>query len=415
VEGGVLTANEKSDGRPTNVPVDRYRVFDYTSDPLKAATPFDAYLEFRGDPAFWSPVAGGFWVLTDASSIRDCFQDPATFSNRNIGLGYTDYSRKMIPEQLDPPEHGKYRRLLAPFFTPGAVGRLEADAREICVSLLDEILPQGQCDFVEEFAGRYPQIVFLRHVLNLPLADMDTFLGWEHNIMRHPRDPESAETSSKELWDYLRETIADRLARPTEGDLLSELLAGSVDDRPVTEDEVLDMAWLLFLAGLDTVTSALSFSFHYLATHPEHRSQLIENPSLIPPAIEEFLRYHSFVSSVRTATRDVEFHGIELREGDRILPASVLAARDPEEFDRPDEMIFDRPANRHMAFGAGPHRCLGAHLARLEMKVAIEEFHRRMPEYQLLPGGPVVFHAAGTMGMDALPVCWSVVDEEGVA
>ena len=111
----------------------------------------------------------------------------------------------------------------------------------------------------------------------------------------------------------------------------------------------------------------------------------------------------------------MEFHGIELREGDRILPASVLAARDPEEFDRPDEMIFDRPANRHMAFGAGPHRCLGAHLARLEMKVAMEEFHRRMPEYRLLPGGPVVFHAAGTMGMDALPLCWSVVDEEGVA
>jgi cytochrome P450 len=183
----------------------------------------------------------------------------------------------------------------------------------------------------------------------------------------------------------------------------------------VTEDEVLDMAWLLFLAGLDTVTSALSFSFHFLATHAEHRHQLMENPALIPSAVEELLRYHSFVSSVRTATRDVEFHGIELREGDRILPASVLAARDPEEFERPDQMVFDRSANRHMAFGAGPHRCLGAHLARLEMRVAIEEFHRRVRDYELLPGGRVLFHAAGTMGMDALSLRWTALDRVAVA
>jgi cytochrome P450 len=411
----LLTASDDFDGRPAHVPADRYRVFDYTSDPLKAATPFEAYLEFRGEPAFWSPVAGGFWVLTDATSIRECFQDAVTFSNRNIGLGYADYSRKMIPEQLDPPEHGKYRRLLAPFFTPGAMSHLEVHAREICGSLLDVMVSHGQGDFVDDFAGQYPQIVFLRYILNLPLEDMDTFLGWEHNIMRHPRDPETAEASSKDLWDYLRGTISDRSAHPIEGDLLSELLAGTVDERPVTEDEVLDMAWLLFLAGLDTVTSALSFSFHFLATHSEHRRQLIENPELIPQAVEELLRYHSFVSSVRTATRDVEFHGIELREGDRILPASVLAARDLEEFERPDEMVFDRSANRHMAFGAGPHRCLGAHLARLEMRVGIEEFHRRVSDYQLLPGGRVVFHAAGTMGMDALPLRWSIVYGAGVA
>jgi cytochrome P450 len=413
-QGELLTANDISEGRPANVSVDRYRVFNYTSDPLKAATPFDAYLEFRGEPAFWSPVAGGFWVLTDASSIRDCYQDPSTFSNRNLGLGYTDYSRRMIPEQLDPPEHGKYRRLLAPFFTPGAVSRLEADARGICGSLLDEVLPLGQGDFVELFTGKYPQVVFLRHILNLPLDDLDTFLGWEHNIMRHPRDPETAEMASKQLWDYLRETIADRLASPIDGDLLSELLAGTVDERPVTEDEVLDTTWLLFLAGLDTVTAALSFSFHFLATHPKHRRQLIGDPSLVSRGIEELLRYHSFVSPVRTATRDVEFHGIELREGDRVLPASVLAARDPEEFDRPDEMIFDRAVNRHMAFGAGPHRCLGSHLARLEMRVAIGEFHRRVSDYELAPGGRTLFHAAGTMGIDALPLGWSVADVVGM-
>jgi cytochrome P450 len=402
-----LTTQEVPAGCPAHVPADRYRVFDYTTDPLKGVTPFDAYLEFRGQPPFWSPVAGGFWVLTDAESIRDCFQDAYTFSNRNIGLGYTTYSRKMIPEQLDPPEHGKYRRILSPFFTPGAAQKLTSDMRDICITTLHQFADDGHCDFVDQFASRYPQIIFLQHIMNLPVSEMETFLRWEHDMMRHPRNGDAAAASSNALLAYLGETIADRFAKPIDGDLMSDLSRATIDDRPITEAEVLDIAFLLFAAGLDTVTSALSFSFHYLALHPDKRQQLVNDPSIIPTAIEELLRYHSFVSSVRTATRDVDFHGINIKEGERVLPVSVLAARDPAEFERPDEVVFNRATNRHIAFGAGPHRCLGSHLARLEMKVALEEFHRLIPDYELQPDAQVRFHAAGTMGVDILPLRWT--------
>ena len=271
---------------------------------------------------------------------------------------------------------------------------------------MDEFAADSACDLVEQFTGVYPQVVFLRHVLHLPVEQMEMFLAWEHDVMHHPIVPEQAARSSQAVIDYLTEVVARRARDPLPNDLLSELLAMPIDDRLMTQDEVIDIAFLLFAAGLDTVTSALSFSFHYLARNPDKRRQIVDDPSIIPAAIEELLRYHAFVSSVRTATRDVEFHGISIKEGERVLPVSVLAARDPAEFPDPDEMRFDRPANRHIAFGTGPHRCLGSHLARMEMKVALEEWHRRIPDYELQPGVLVNFHAAGTLGIDNLPMRW---------
>jgi cytochrome P450 len=394
-------------GCPVHVPPDQFRRFDYIADVLSAPTPFDGYLRLRGERPFWSDVSGGFWVLTDAAAIRECYQDAATFSNCNIGLGYTEYSRKMIPEQLDPPEHTKYRKLLSPFFTPASARRMTAGIRKICLAELDKFAGRGHCEFVEEFAGRYPQIVFLQHVLNLPVEEMETFLSWEHDMMRHPRHEAAATASAEALWAYLTETIRQRSRSPMPGDLLSDLLQMDLDGRRISHDEVLDIAFLLFAAGLDTVTSALSLSFYYLSQSPLYRDQIIADPAIIPMAVEEMLRYCSFVSSVRTATRDVEFHGAAIKAGDRILPPSVLAARDPQEFDQPDEIDFNRPIKRHLAFGAGVHRCLGSHLARVELQVAFEEIHRRMPDYHLLPGASVRFHAAGTLGADNLPLRWT--------
>jgi cytochrome P450 len=402
-----MTTTVPPAGCPAHVPGDRVRVFDYAVDPLEDGSPVDGYLKFRGEAPFWSPVAGGFWVLTDQESIRACLQDADTFSNRNIGLGYDGRpGLVMIPEQLDPPEHTKYRRLLSPHFTPGAAARLEPEVRRIVVAEIDRFVEDGACDFVEQFAGRFPQIVFLQHILNFPVEEMETFLEWERDMMHHPRDVAAAEQAAQSLLGFLRRTIAERAARPMADDLITSLLAASVDGRPMTEEEVLSIAYLLFLAGLDTVTAALSFGFHLLAREPALRREIVDDPALAPAAVEELLRYHSFVSPIRTATRDVEFHGVTMRTGDRILPASALAARDPNEFPDPDVVDFHRAANRHIAFGAGPHRCLGSNLARVEFKVALEEWHRRIPRYELDPSGEVRFHAAGVLGVDTLPLRW---------
>ena len=394
-------------GCPAHVPPDQFRHFDYIDDIESAPTPFDGYLQFRGEQPFWSDVSGGFWVLTDAAAVRDCFQHPEDFSNRNIGLGYTEQSRLMIPEQLDPPDHGKYRKLLSPFFTPASARRLQEGIRAVCQAELDKFVHRGHCDFVEEFAGRFPQIVFIQYIMNFPVEELETFLGWEHDIMRHPVEESAAKASAQELWSYLAETIQKRTRDPLDGDILSGLTQAEVDGRPITQDELLDMAWLLFAAGLDTVTQALSFSFYYLARSPRHRDQIVANQGIIPMAVEELLRYCSFVNPIRTATRDIEFHGANMKAGDRIVPSAALASRDPAEFDRPDDIIFDRPIKRHMAFGAGVHRCLGSHLARLQLQTAFEEIHRRMPDYELQPDVEIRFHGAGVMGADNLPLRWS--------
>lgn len=397
-------------GCPAHVPPERQRAFNYATDPLKTDTPFDAYLAFRDEPAFWSTESGGFWVLTDADSVREAYQNTDLFSSRNIGLGYTGYPELMIPEQLDPPEHRKYRSLLASWFTPNTAKRLEPVIRQTCGAVIDSFIDQGSANLIPVFLGRFPQSVFLEQIIHLPLSELEQFLHWEHQMLRHPQIPENAIQAGKELRAYLAAVIAERGRKPLENDFISDLLTREVDGRPITQREVGNIAYLLFLAGLDTVTTALALAFNFLATHPRHRAQLLADTSedgITSPAVEELLRYHAFVSPVRTANFDADFFGIPLRRDDRILAPSVLASRDPKEFPDPDVVRFDRPSNRHMAFGAGPHRCLGSHLARVEVKVAMQEFHRRVSDYELQEGAQVSYHAAGVMGLDNLPVRWT--------
>lgn len=393
---------------PAHIPQDRVRTFDYGAIPEDCRTPFESHLQFRGEPPFWSPLSGGFWVLTDARTVRDAYQRPEDFSNRDNGLGYAELPDLLIPEQLDPPQHRKYRALLASWFTPAAAKRLESTIRDTCTEIVDTFADTGETDLIPSFVGRFPQMVFLRHIINLPASDLDMFLDWERKMIHAPTQRDEVFTAATELRAYLSEVIASRQARPLDNDMISGMLSSEIDGRPVTHSEILNTAFLLFLAGLDTVTAALSMSFLHLATHAEQRKQINDDPALVDPAIEELLRHYSFVTPTRTVTRDLDFHGAPLRAGDRVLPSSVLAARDPQEFERPDEVDFTRTSNRHMAFGAGPHRCLGAHLARTEMKVALEEFHRRVPEYELQPGCKADFHAGSMIGLNTLPLRWDV-------
>jgi cytochrome P450 len=413
-----LTARVSADaplGCPVHVPADQFHHFDYIADVDstfrfgvdRARTPYDSYLRFRGERPFWSDASGGFWVLTNQQQVRDCYLAPETFSNRNIGLGYTAFPRTMNPDQLDPPEHTKYRKLLLPFFHPTGARALEPQIREIARREIANWRHAGRVEFVEEFASRLPQIVFLQHYLHFPVEEMETFLAWEHAMVRHPKEPAEVIAASEALMGYLDQTIDERAKSPLDNDLLSYLVRSQLDGRPVTKDEVLDMGFLLFLAGLDTVTASLSLSFYFLAQRPDLRDRLVKTPAIIPDAIEELLRYVGFVNTIRTANIDIDFHGAPMRAGDRILPAAVLVGHDAKEYDRPDEIDFDRPSKRHIAFGVGIHRCLGSHLARVELEVAFQELHRAMPDYQIEHGGEVRFHGAGILGCDRLPLLFT--------
>jgi cytochrome P450 len=393
--------------RPDHVPAGLVRDVDHVFGADFLRDPFVAFRDLRDARVLWSPRHGGYWILTRIEDIRTALQRPHDFSSRATGIpAHVSRAEKLAPLELDPPEHTGYRRAIAPLFAPKAVTARTAAIDRTCAEFLDAVAGRGRAEFVADFAQPFPTVVFT-NILGLPAGEAAKFVRW-NNLLLHSQDqPEVRRSAGIEINDYLRELIADRHANPRD-DVVSALLASDIEGRPATRAQVQNLCFLLFVAGLDTVTAALTWSFHFLAGHPEHRRQLVERPELLPGAVEELLRVHSFINPARTLTRDVEFAGVTMREGERVLLSTTLAGQDSDEFADVLEVRFDRPANRHLAFGAGPHRCAGSHLARDEIRTALRQWHARIPDYRIDEREPVSIHAGGAMGLDRLSLVWEV-------
>jgi cytochrome P450 len=316
----------------------------------------------------------------------------------------------MIPEELDPPEHAKYRRLLNAPLAPGAVRARTGQIRAQAVSLIDDLAPRGGCDFLADFAQNFPTTIFM-NVMGLPAEKTAEFISRAPTVLHvtAAQDPDFSKrgAAALEIIADIAAAVAARRARPRD-DMLSLLVNSTVDDRPLNEDELYELGFLLYLAGLDTVANVLTYSFRYLAGNPRLRRRLRDEPDLIPDAVEEFLRYFSIASTVRVVTRDAEFAGCPMKSGDRVVLPTASAGRDGGQYPDPDEFRLDRIPNPHLAFGAGPHRCAGAHLARLELRIALEEWHRRIPDYELADDTPIPEHVGAVAGLTALPLRWPV-------
>ncbi|GAA5153411.1 cytochrome P450 [Pseudonocardia eucalypti] len=398
--------SQASQARPDHVPPGLVRDFDHVFGAEFGRDPFAAFRACRGDRVFWSPHHGGYWVLTTLADIREALQRPADFSNWPTGIpAHVSRRERMVPLELDPPDHTAYRRVLAPMFAPKAVAARNAAIGDTCEQLIDALAPKGRCDFIAEFAQPFPTTIFT-NMLGLPAEESDRFVGWNNVLLHSHADPDARRRAGDEINGYLRELIEQRRAEPRD-DLTSALLDCEVDGRPLRPDEVQNITFMLFVAGLDTVTAALSFCFRYLAEHPADRARLVADPGLVPSAVEELLRVHAFINPARTVTADLEFAGVRMRAGDRVLVSTALASNDPAEFEDPLEVRLDRSGNRHLAFGAGPHRCAGSHLARDEMATAVREWHRRIPDYAVPDGQEVTVHAGGAMGIDRLELVWA--------
>jgi cytochrome P450 len=358
-------------------------------------------------PFFKSSWAQGFWVLTRLDAIRDAFQDPRTFSSSAIVAYEPEPPYMWIPEQLDPPIHTKWRQLLASRFSPGSINRMEDQVRQRCVELVETFADRGRVDFLREFARKYPTSIFME-LMGLPKEEAERFMAWEDEILHLPSDADPgrarAYTAMNEVNAYFAELIEARAAQPRD-DLVSEALTWRIDGEPIPTDSLLSFCLLMFMAGLDTVTIQLSYSWWHLATHDEDRRRIVADPSVIPSAIEELLRYYAFVAPSRKVTADVEHHGCPLKMGDMVLLPLCAATRDPDAFVDADKVLIDRQINNHVAFGVGPHRCLGSHLARRELKVAMEEWHKRIPDYRLPEGAEILQHG-GMFGIDNLELVW---------
>ncbi|MCP3805029.1 cytochrome P450 [Allokutzneria sp. A3M-2-11 16] len=361
-------------------------------------------------PVFRSTYQDGHWVFTRMAQLREIYADTATFSNSGLLALFPgpEPEARMIPMMLDPPEHGAWRRSLMSEYSSSRAKAMAPLIRSRCTELIERLRAKGSCDAVAEFTAPLPTLVFLG-TLGLPDTELDRFLGWQNGLL-HPDVTEEDYQAKQialeaEIVGYLAELVEKRAAQPGD-DLISRAFAWDVDGRAPTGDEIVNVLYTLFAAGQDTVTSVLSFSLWHMATHPADRRRVTANPDLLPSAVEELLRYYSIILDGRRVTRDAEVAGCPMRKGDAVLLLAPAANRDPAEFDRADEVVLDRSPNRHVAFGMGTHRCVGAHLARQQLRIALEEWHRLIPEYHVPDDAVVTGRAFFQVGLRTLPLRW---------
>ncbi len=372
-----------------------------------------------GCPVAWSERYEGFWVLTKYADVYRAYQEPNTFSSypNPIPAEGMGNARPVIPVEIDPPDHTAYREILAPLFTAHRTRPLEAKITAHARELVAGIRAKGGCDYATEFAKVLPTRVFL-DMMGWPLSDAPMFLDWCDKLMRDiPGDPEATQKQKLEtgmaLYMYFGSEVHKRVdtepARGDDADFIDWLRGatfdnGSGEPRPLEALEILDCIFIVLLAGLDTTQGVLSLSMEFLARNPGYRQQLLDDPALIPSAVEELLRWFAPVLPGRKMTRDVELRGVTLREGDRVMLGMGSACRDVDEFgSTAGEVDFSRKPNRHIAFGVGAHRCLGSHLARLELTTSIREWLREIPEWHVPDGAPIRKHLSAVRGVDELP------------
>jgi cytochrome P450 len=347
-----------------------------------------------------------FWLVSGADDVLTCLQDAEVFSSRSVTPGDPDPAYLWIPEMLDGRRHTQWRQLLGSFFSPSAVDRLEPRMHEVINEILDGIAPAGRCDFVADVALRFPNTIFME-IMGLPVADAAQFQEWETAILHGTAGgPGQSMAAMQEVMAYFGALIQERRKQPRD-DMLSAATAWRIEDQPIDDGDLLAFCLLMFMAGLDTVAMQLSYSMYHLAKTPADRVRLNQDPSLWPAAIEEFLRYYAFVSPGRKVTQPIEIGGCPIAAGEMVWLPLASANRDPAVFPDADQVMIDRPDNRHIAFGAGPHRCLGSHLARRELLVGLTAWHRRIPDYEFDPDIEIVEHG-GQVGLNNVPLVWSV-------
>lgn len=387
-----------------------------------AVNPLDPWTSWQGLSGS-GPVAAkqadaegpACWYLLGYQQMKLALQDSGTFSSQKDPGKKTSAAFGLIPGEIDPPVHRKYRSILNPLFSPPRIATKEPDIRAFCAELIDGVLESGSCEFMSEFAFLYPTSIFLG-MLGLDVARCGEFVEYTHRFTRPETDSDRRDVEAS-IDAILHELFKQRRRGPQD-DLASHLLRAEIDGRPLAEDELLSIGRLLFIAGLDTVAATLGWSFLHLASRPGDRAALVARPELVPTAVEEFLRYYSVITSSRTLTEDTTMNGCPMHAGDTIIIPIAPANRDTTEYERGDEFVIDRAPNRHVGFGLGPHRCLGSHLARTELRVALEEWHARIPEYSICEPGwapkasglePLLGTGLSVPMLDSLPLSWALM------
>jgi len=348
----------------------------------------------------------GSWMPTRYDDIVAIAHDVQHFSSAEVGVipaaGDDPFPYGLPPISSDPPVHTWSRRLLLPWFSHTRVAEYEVTTRELCRSLIRGFIEQGRADAAADYAQQIP-VRIIAQILGVPTEMADDFTGWVRDVLEFAHIPERQERGTTGLALFFIDALEKRRQNPGD-DLISDLLQQTVEGEPIPDGHILGTAALTLLAGVDTTWSAIGNALWHLATHPEDRQRLIDDPEIIPFAMEELLRAYAPVTMARLVTEDVEYGGCPMKQGDKVLLSFPAANRDPSVFPNPDVVDFDREQNRHVAFGSGIHRCAGANLARMELRVAVEEWLAMIPEFSIEPGAEVVWAGGQVRGPRECPV-----------
>ena len=366
---------------PAGCPVVR---FDHHSADF-ADELWEIYVGLREARVAYSETYGGFYVLSRYEDVWDAARDDETFSSdREVVLPATGVGR-LIPLQADPPDLQRYRSALFPYFTQRAAEAMAPEIRRFTTTTIDAFIEAGRCDLITDLAAPVPAMTTLE-LMGLPPEDWAILAEPLHDIIAYPPDDPRYESAREGVW-VIRERfaaeVAERVTEPRD-DMATHLL-GLEADGTLSREEIVDLLMMVTIGGFDTTMAAIGSALLYLERHPGERRRLAADPDLLPAAVDEFLRFEAPVQGfARTVTRDIRIGDCPIAAGETVFLLWGSANRDPDAFDRPDEMVLDRRPNRHLTFGVGGHRCLGSHLARVEMRVVLAEALRRLGDYTVL-------------------------------
>ena len=393
---------------PAHVPKELVRDTGLCFGPEFLAAPHDfmARMHETLPPVYYDVSRmGNAWHLLRYEDALYMLRHPEIFSNE----GATPFPRDpedyfyFIPIEIDPPHHIKYRNILDPVFSPSAVLKLEGLIRQRANALIDEVIDHRECDFAEGFGRTLPVSVFL-DIMGLPQEMRDTFVTWAVDLL-HSHSHETMGKAMDAITSYMRQVIAEKKATPDDA-VISRIVHAAPDEKPLSDKEIFGFVVFLFIGGLDTVFATLNNIWAWLADNPERRREIIARPDDINAIVEELLRRWPVVFSGRSVAQDVEIRGVQLKKGDKAIFVLPAGNYDPSVFPNPMEVDFDRPRKAILSFTMGPHMCMGAHLARLEIKISMQEWLRRIPDFSLRPGTKLVYPPGGVLGPHHVPLMW---------
>lgn len=395
--------------RPSNVPSDRVVDFDIYNPFELEVDLHRAWVRMREGSSHgivWTPHNEGHWIALDSELISKVLSDSGRFSNRIVlvpkstaGEAYSEF----IPLSLDPPHHHPFRKILNDKLHGAAVNVLEADVREQTISLIDAFAANGRCNFVHEFAEQLPLRVFMK-LVDLPLENLPELKHLADQFTRPDGSVTPAEATAQ-FQEYLSPILAERKGSGRT-DLLTHIADAKIGERDITVDEATNLAGQAMVGGLDTVVNFMSFAMVTLAGLPEVQDRIAKDLTVIPKVASELLRRLPIVSSGREVVDDVVVDGVTLTRGEIVIAPTELYALDPKMNDRPFEVDMDRPVKKQVTFGAGPHICPGQFLARQEIKILLEEWFTRIPNFRLQPGQEIRHRGGITAGTDPFWLEW---------